>query len=93
MPCFTKKKKKKEKKKQAKLFNKNILCAYSLLFFCICYEMWAAIRNMANQQAQAVHEWNFSRHMKTKELIQSLHYSAKSMTQVRFHQTFPNQYL
>ena len=32
-------------------------------------------------------------HLKTIELIRSQHYSTKSMTQVRFHQTFPNPYL
>ena len=88
-------KKKKKKKKKAKLFNKKHLVRILFVIFCICYEMRAAIRNMklGNQQARAVCEWNFSRHMKTKELIRSLHYSAKSMTQVRFHQTFPNPYL
>ena len=32
-------------------------------------------------------------HLKTTELIRSQHYSTKSMTQVRFHQIFPNPYL
>ena len=48
MPCFTKKKKKKKekKKKQATLFNKKHLVHIFFVIFCICYEMWAAIRNM-----------------------------------------------
>ena len=43
---FYKKKKRKKKKKQAKLFNKKHLVRIFFVIFCICYEMWAAIRNM-----------------------------------------------
>ena len=58
----------------------NILCVFFVIFFffLVCYEVWAAKTTM--KLGQAVHQWNFSRHLKTTELIRSQYYSTKSMT-------------
>ena len=80
-------------KKNYSVTKKHLACIF--VIFCVCCQIRAAIRKMSlgNSTGPCSKPVKLLGHLKTIELIRSQHYSTKSMTQVRFHQTFPNPYL
>ena len=82
--------------KKKKLFSKKKKhLAHIFVIFCVCCQIQAAIRKMrlVKSTGPSSKSVKLLGHLKTTELIRSQHYSTKSMTQVRFHQIFPNPYL
>ena len=81
------------KKKIFFIKKKHLPCIFVIL--CVCCHIRAAIRKMrlGKSKGPGSKSGELLGHLKTIELIRSQHYSTKSMTQVRFHQTFPNPYL
>ena len=81
------------KKKFFLVKKKHLACIF--VIFCVCCQIQAAIREMRLRKSTGPSSKSVKLlgHLKTLELIRSQHYSTKSMTQVRFHQIFPNPYL
>ena len=81
-------------KKKNYLVKKKTSCIYFCYFLRFC-QIQAAIRKMrlGKSTGPSSKSVKLLGHLKTTELIRSQHYSTKSMTQVRFHQIFPNPYL
>ena len=87
------------KKKISK--KKRLACIF--VIFCVCCQIRAAIRKMrlGKSTGPSSKSVKLLGHLKTiyiyiyilTILIRSQHYLTKSMTQVGFHQTFPNPYL
>ena len=78
-----------------KLFSKKKHLACIFVIFCVCCQIRAAIRKMilGKSIGPSSKSVKLLGHLKTTEFIRSQHNSTKSMTQVRFHQIFPNPYL